>query len=87
MGIIYAIIILILTAIILILSLSLIFLLKKNTYISDKEKEFIVFAIDMYCEHFETLKLTTKEQHLKLVKGLEKIKLKHFKNEKNEQAQ
>ena len=46
-----------------------------------------MFAIDMYCEHFETLKLTTKEQHLKLVKELEKIKLKHFKNEKNEQAQ
>lgn len=79
----YVVIILILVLIVLILALALSFFIKKNIYITDKEKEFIVFTINMYIEHFADLKLTTKEQHDKVCNELKKIKTKHFKNEKN----
>jgi hypothetical protein len=68
------IIILFLTINILFLSLGLYFILKKNVYLSDKEKEFIKFAIDIYQQYFNDDVVESKEQHEILVKELEKIK-------------
>lgn len=54
-------------------------LIKKSTYISDKEKEFITFVIDIFSEYGDDLGIQSKEQHEKLVEELEKIKKKHLK--------
>ena len=73
------IIIILLILIILLLSLSLYFFSKKSTYISDKEKEFIIFVIDIYEQYSDQLGIQSKEQHEKLVIELNKIKNKHLK--------
>jgi len=73
------IIIFLLILIIILLSLSLLIFLRKNTYISDKEKEFLLFVISIYKEYSADLGIQSKEEHEKLVKELEKIKNKHLK--------
>lgn len=72
-------IIILLILIILILSITLYWFIKKSIYLSDKEKEFIIFVIDIYEQYFENDTVQTKEQHQKLVEELEKIKNKHLK--------
>lgn len=67
---------------ILFLSLALYWFLKKSVYISDKEKEFIVFVIDVFRDYGDDLGIQSKEQHKQLVEQLEKIKNKYFKNGK-----
>lgn len=74
-----------LIVIVVILSLSILGLiitilriLKKTSYISTKEKEFISFSIDMYNEHFAELEISDKEQRDKIVSELNKIKTKYF---------
>ena len=78
--------ILLLIVIILFLSLALYFLIKKSTYFTEKEKEFIVFVINIFEDYGDDLGIQTKEQHEKLVEELEKIKKKHFKTGKNDKA-
>jgi len=73
------ILIILLTAIIILLSLALYWFSKKSMYISDKEKEFIVFVIDVFKDYGDDLGIQSKEQHVKLVEELEKIKNKYFK--------
>ena len=75
-----------LLAIILFLSLALYYFSKKSTYISDKEKEFIIFVIDIFDQYGDELGIQSKEQHKKLVEELEKIKNKHFKIKKDDKA-
>lgn len=72
------ILIILLTAIIILLSLALYWFSKKSMYISDKEKEFIIFVIDVFKDYGDDLGIQSKEQHVKLVEELEKIKNKHF---------
>lgn len=72
-------IILTLTIIILLLALGLYFFSKKSSYISDKEKEYIIFAIDIFEQYFDNESVQSKEEHKKLVGELEKIKNKHLK--------
>lgn len=78
----YIIIALLATAV-LILSLSLYHYIRKSTYLTDKEKEFVEFAIDMYVQYAEDLEIHSEEQHAKIVKQLEDIKNKHLKHGKN----
>jgi hypothetical protein len=85
MTILYILIVL-LTAIILFLSLALYQFSKKSAYISDKEKEFIVFVIDIFEQYGDDLGIQSKEQHKKLVEELEKIKNKHFKLKKDDKT-
>jgi uncharacterized membrane protein YfhO len=68
-----------LIVIILLLSFALYYFAKKSTYISDKEKEFIIFVIDIFEQYGDDLGIQSKEQHKKLVEELEKIKNKYFK--------
>lgn len=70
------IIILFLIIIILFLSLTLYFFIKKSTFFSEKEKEFIVFVIDIFEQYADDLGIQSKEQHKKLCEELEKIKKK-----------
>lgn len=78
MTILYIIIVL-LALIILFLSLALYLFAKKGIYISDKEKEFIIFTIDIFIKYGDDLGIQSKEQHKKLTEELEKIKKKHLK--------
>ena len=78
MTILYIIVILLTVAVVL-LAGALYFFAKKSQYISDKEKEFIVFAIDIFTEYGDDLGIQSKEQHEKLVEELQKIKEKYFK--------
>ena len=64
---------------VLVLSLSLFFYIRKSTYLTNKEKEFVEFAIDMYVQYAEDLEIHSEEQHVKIVKQLEDIKNKHLK--------
>lgn len=72
------IIILILVIIILLLSIVLYLVIKKASYLSTKQKEFIIFAIDMYLDYAEELDITSKEQHDVIVENLKTIKEKHL---------
>ena len=63
---------------VLFLSLAIYYFLKKGVFISDKEKEFIVFVIDIFEQYGDDLGIQSKEQHKKLVDELEKIKNKYF---------
>ena len=81
MTILYILIVLLVT-IILFLSLAFYLLLKKGAFISDKEKEFIVFVIDIFIQYGDDLGIQSKEEHQKITSELNKIKDKYFK--KNE---
>ena len=80
MTILYILVILLAT-IILFLALALYYFSKKSVCFSDKEKEFIIFVIDIFIEYGDDLGIQSKEQHTKLVEELNKIKNKHFNNE------
>lgn len=71
--------ILLLVVIIVLLAIALYLLTKKSIYLSDKEKEFIVFVMDIFKEYGDDLGIQSKDQHEKLVKELEKIKTKQLK--------
>jgi hypothetical protein len=71
---------------VLVLSMALLLYIKKGTYLSEKEKEFIVFVMDIYKDYGDELGVQSKEQHKKLIDELEKIKVKHFKIKKDEQT-
>ena len=73
------IVIVLLVVIVLLLAMALYLFAKKSTYLSNKEKEFIVFVMDIFTEYSDDLGIQTKEQHEKLVEELEKIKTKHLK--------
>jgi len=81
MTILYILIVLLVT-IILFLSLAFYLLLKKGAFIQDKEKEFIVFVIDIFIQYGDDLGIQSKEEHKKITAELNKIKEKYFK--KNE---
>lgn len=78
MTILYILIVLLVVAVIL-LAIAILFLIKKSIYITDKEKEFIIFVIDIFEEYGDDLGIQSKEQHEKLTEELEKIKKKHLK--------
>ena len=69
----------VLITIILFLSLALYHVIKKASYLSKKQKDFIIFAIDMYIDYAEELEITSSEQHDIIVENLKTIKEKHLK--------
>jgi hypothetical protein len=76
------ILLILLAVIVLFLSMTIYVFLKKGAFISDKEKEFIIFVIDIFEQYGDDLGVQSKEQHKKLVDELEKIKKKYFKIKK-----
>jgi hypothetical protein len=61
---------------------SIYLLIKRTTYLSKKEKEFIIFVIDIFSEYGDDLGIQSKEQHKKLVEELNRIKKKIGKHDK-----
>jgi len=78
------ILLILLALIVFFLSMAIYHFLKKGAFISEKEKEFIVFVIDIFEQYGDDLGIQSKEQHKKLVDELEKIKRKHFKIKPND---
>ena len=76
--------ILLLVVIVLLLVMALYLFAKKLTYLSTKEKEYIIFVIDIFKDYGDDLGIQTKDQHNKLVEELEKIKKKHLNNKTND---
>jgi hypothetical protein len=72
------IIVTLLTVAVLLLAGALYFFARKSQYISDKEKEFIVFVIDIFEQYGDDLGVQTKAEHKRLCEELEKIKTKYF---------
>jgi len=68
------IVILLLVVVILLLAIVLYLFAKKSIYLSDKEKDFIKFVIDIFSEYGDDLGIQSKDQHKKLVEELDKIK-------------
>ena len=64
----------VLLVVVLLLSISLYWVIGKATYMSKKEKEFIIFVIDIYNNYAEELNLNSVEQHEIIIKELNKIK-------------
>ncbi len=60
------------------LSVTLFMVVKKASYLSRKQKDFIIFAIDMYIDYSEELEITSKSQHDVIVENLKEIKEKHI---------
>jgi len=77
------IIILLLVVIILFLVLVLFYFTKKSIYFTNKEKEFIIFVMDIFKEYGDDLGIQSKEQHKQIVIELDKIKTNKLRNEKN----
>ena len=59
-------------------AMALYYFIKKSTYLSDKEKEFITFVIDIFSEYGDDLGIQSKDEHRKIVNELDKIKKKHL---------
>lgn len=72
------IVILLLVIIVLLLAMALYLFTKKSIYLNNKEKEYIVFVVDIFSEYGDDLGIQSKEQHEKLVIELEKIKKKYL---------
>jgi hypothetical protein len=68
------IIILLLVIIIILLSATLFVFSKKCFFLSQKEKEFLIFVIDIFNQYGEEIGIQSKDQHQKLVEELDKIK-------------
>ena len=68
--------IIILVLIILLLTIALLRVIKKATYLSDKEKDMVLFSIDMYVDYGEEIGITDEKQHPIIVDELTKIKKK-----------
>jgi hypothetical protein len=76
--------IVLLAGIIFLLSMALYHFVRKSAYISDREKKFIEFVIDIYTEYGDDLGVQSKEEHKKLCEELLKIKAKYFKTKKED---
>ena len=70
-----------LVVVIILLAMALYMFAKKSIYLSDKEKDFIIFVMEIFKDYGDDLGIQSKEQHQKLVEELEKIKTKKLKHE------
>jgi hypothetical protein len=62
-----------------VLSVAVLIIIKKATYLSQKDKDFIIFAIDMYIDYAVELDIHSEYQHELIVKQLKRIKEKYLK--------
>lgn len=61
-----------------VLSLRIFLWTRKYKPVDKKDKEFIIFVIDMYIQYAEELNIHSESQHKELVQHLEKIKKRYF---------
>lgn len=66
--------IILLLVIIGVLSVALLVIIKKATYLSQKDKDFLTFSVDMYINYAKELDIQSADQHDMIVKQLKRIK-------------
>ena len=79
MVILYILVVLLSIAVIL-LAMALYMFAKKSIYLSDKEKDFIIFVMDIFKDYGDDLGIQSKDQHKELVDELDKIKTNKLKH-------
>lgn len=79
--IILSIVIAILLIVVLLITLSLFKVIKRTTLLSKKEKDFLIFAINMYINYAGELDIESPENHEIIVNELKLINEKHLKEE------
>ena len=67
-----------LIVVIILLAMALYGFSKKSLYLSKNEKEFIIFAIDMYIQYAEELEINSETQHKTIIVQLKNIKQKYL---------
>lgn len=67
-------IVIILVLVVLVLVVTLLVIAKKATYMSRKDKDFIIYVIDIYIDYADELNVTSLEEHEIIVKQLKRIK-------------
>ena len=72
-------IILLLAIAVVALSIALVWILKKTTFIGKRDKDFLLFTIDMYIDYAKDLNINSETEHDNIVKELNRIKDKHLK--------
>jgi hypothetical protein len=70
------ILIILLAIIILLLTIAVIWVIQKATYLSQKEKDMVIFTIDMYTDFGEEIGITDEKQHPIILEELSKLKKK-----------
>jgi hypothetical protein len=70
--------VLLLSIAIVVIAIAFLLYMKKSTFISDKDKEFIDFTIDMYIQYAKDLDIHSPKQHQKIVEKLKDIKRKYL---------
>jgi hypothetical protein len=78
MNIFLIVIIMLLSVAIVAIAIAFLLYMKKSTFISDKDKEFIDFTIDMYIQYAKDLDIHSPKQHQKIVEKLKDIKRKYL---------
>lgn len=67
-------ILILLAIIVLLLTVSLFIIIKKASYFSKKDRDLIIFIIDMYVDYGQEIGITSKDKHDTIVSELNKIK-------------
>jgi len=57
---------------------ALIYIIKKATYLTKNEKQYLDFVIDIYINYASELNVVVEDKHEKIVQELEKIRDKHL---------
>jgi len=57
---------------------AILYMIKKATYLTKNEKQYLDFAVDIYINYAEELNIVVEDKHEKIVQELEKIRKKHF---------
>jgi putative cell wall-binding protein len=68
------IVIFILLGIIVVLAIALKTVISKATYLSRKDKDFIIYALDIYIDYADELNVSSLDEHEVIVKQLDRIK-------------
>ena len=56
----------------------ILYIIKKTTYLTKNEKQYLDFVVDIYINYAEELDIVVEDKHEKIVQELEKIRKKHF---------
>lgn len=60
------------------LSLAILYIIKKTSFLSSKEKKFLIFVVDIFEKYGEKLGIQSVDQHKQLCDELNKIKTKYL---------
>jgi len=57
---------------------AILYIIKKTTYLTKSEKQYLDFVVDIYINYADELNVVVEDKHEKIVQELEKIKNKYL---------